>query len=100
MCHGVGGTQRNDSQRGILSRQSLQDVMDGAIPATGDDGVEAVTNGSAHLRSCVGGSTGRSDINFNAGFAEHGCSGPDVLQAVFFSPARVWIVEEGGFAHG
>jgi hypothetical protein len=74
--------------------------MDGAIPAAGDDGVEAVTNGSAHLRSCVGGSAGRSDINFNAGFAQNGSGGPDILQAVLFSPARVWIVEESGFAHG
>jgi hypothetical protein len=74
--------------------------MDRAIATAGDDGIESFADRHANLRSRVRSCARRSNINFDAGSSKD-CSGSfHVLQTVFFSPARVWIVEKGGFAHG
>jgi hypothetical protein len=83
----------------LFAGQPLQNIVYRPIATASNDGVEPFADCHADLGSCVGSRARGLNVNLDAGFSKHRSCGFDVLHAVLFSPARVWIVKEGGFAH-
>ena len=95
----VGRAQRNDAQGGIASDHALENVMGGAIAATGNDGVTSAGDGLARLFARVGLAPRGFRGHLDPGLAQHGQCRFNVRQSPRAAPARQRVVEEGGLAH-
>src|SRR5215469_7134376 len=100
MGHSVGSAEWNDSQGCISSGNALQYIVNGTVPSAGNNRVETVANRHAYLRSRIGSGSGGCDFNFNSCCTKDLSCRLHVLHSLLFSTAGMWVVEEGGFAHG
>src|SRR6266404_1996902 len=99
MSHRICGAKRDNAECGLLSSQALQHIVDGAVTAAGNDRIESIANGHAHLRRSVGCSASGSDVDLNARRLQDGSSCFDVGDPVFATASRERIVEKGGAMH-
>jgi hypothetical protein len=83
MRHGISCPQRNDAQGGFAACNPLQNVVDGAITAAGNDGIETIADRPAHLCGGVGSSASRLRFHLNSGSPEHGRRPLNVMNPVF-----------------
>ena len=65
---GIGRPQRNDAKGGVAADHPLQNVVCGAVAATGEDGVAAFGNGLARLIASFSLSASRLGGDFDSGF--------------------------------
>ena len=95
----VGGSQGNDAQGGIASDHALEDVMGGAIAATGNDGVTSAGDGLARLFARVGLAPRGLCRYLDPGLAQHRQCRFNVRQPPRAAAARQRVVEKSRLAH-
>ena len=68
----VGGAKRHYAQSHVGAHQALQDFMDGAIAATGNNRVAAAAHCFFSQYACAAGRDGFQRFGFNTRFAQDG----------------------------
>jgi len=96
---GIGGAKRYDAESNLGSDQALENFMDGAIAATGEDGVATAADSSQGLQAGGAGSVGFEGSGFNSRGTEHGESVRDDALALLRVLAGKWVVDEGDLTH-
>src|SRR5436305_9339889 len=93
----IGSSERYHTECGVGTDDALNNVMDGAVAAAGEDGVDAVCDGFSGLFSGGTGSARGDRLGVYTGGAQDIARGVDLVHAM--TPGER-IIEENGVAHG
>ena len=94
----IGRAHRENGQRGGSVSEDLSDVVDGAVAATGKDGVAAGVDGAASFLDGVMGRFRRNEIGLYGPVAEHREGGLQFSVALL-TAAGVRVVKQRGLTH-
>ena len=99
MGESIRRPQRNDAQGSVTADHTLQDIVRGAVAATGENSVKTLDNGLARLFARFRLSACRFGDGFDSSLMQHRQSCLNVCQPPLSARPRERVVEEKGLAH-
>ena len=95
----VGGAEGKDGERDGSASQFLNDVVNGAIAAAGEDGVAAARHRIARVDGGLVAGTANGKLGMDSSGLDDADGNVELAVATLASAAGIGIKENGGFAH-